>query len=272
MRRWTASWIVAALVAIAGCGSASSPTVPREALAPISEPPSGLSQPKVRLKGSDADVTYRRSTGITSNLPRIPPAAIIAAVIIVVAGLLAWLVIPSALDESRSDTFSDKIEDARDALQERFAKRHQIVESLAQWRHDNPYRTEPEIKILSQQSFANHLTCFPIGRRDQTKIDRDLALVAEPPHCSLLQHAQQFRLQINGHFGDLVQQQSAARGRFNQTAAIVVRTRECAFAIAKQLRLDQRPRNRGAIDAYKRTLRTQTLLVQSRGNHLFPGA
>ena len=92
------------------------PDALREALAPISEPPAGLTQPKVRLKGADAEVTYRRSTGIASGLPRIPPIVIIAAVLIVAAGLLAWLVIPSALEESRSDSFTTSIEDARDAL------------------------------------------------------------------------------------------------------------------------------------------------------------
>src|SRR5688572_26795770 len=75
---------------------------------------------------------------------------------------------------------------ARDSLQQRFAKHHQVVESLAQRRHDNPYRAESKVKILSQQFFTNHLPRLAIGRRDQTKIDSDLALVTEAAYFSFL--------------------------------------------------------------------------------------
>ncbi len=68
-------------------------------------PPLGLAQPKVRLKGMEAEIRYPRTTGLRASLPQIPPLAIVGVLALLVVGLLAWCVIPSALRESREDRF-----------------------------------------------------------------------------------------------------------------------------------------------------------------------
>jgi hypothetical protein len=77
-------------------------------------PPSGYTQPPVRLKGPDADVRYRRTTG--TSLPAVPPLAIVAVLILAIIGLIAWFVIPSALEESRTERYASLIDDVRRAL------------------------------------------------------------------------------------------------------------------------------------------------------------
>lgn len=108
----------------AGPPAAEEPAAPPEVRRPpaaqqeeaLVAPPAGLTQPKVRLKGAEAEVRYRRATGITSALPRIPPFALAAAIILVVIGLLAWYVIPSALEESKEERYSSRLEEAQATL------------------------------------------------------------------------------------------------------------------------------------------------------------
>ncbi len=80
------------------------------------EPPPGLSQPKVRLKGTEAEVRYLRTTGVRSAIPRVPALAILAVLVLAVIGLIAWCVIPSALQENRDQQYSDAVKAARGYL------------------------------------------------------------------------------------------------------------------------------------------------------------
>jgi hypothetical protein len=82
----------------------------------LPEPPPGFAQPKVRLKGAEAGVTYRRSTGLGATLPRIPPVAIAAAIVLVIVGLLAWYIIPPALQQSKDERFNSRVHAAQDDL------------------------------------------------------------------------------------------------------------------------------------------------------------
>ena len=84
--------------------------------APAATVPVGLAQPKVRLKSAEVQVGYRRPTGLGAALPRIPPIAIVAVLVLAAVGLLAWVVIPPALEESRGERFTSLIEDARIGL------------------------------------------------------------------------------------------------------------------------------------------------------------
>lgn len=79
-------------------------------------PPPGLAQPKLRLKGSEADIRYPRTTGIRPRLPQVPPLALALAALLVAVGLIAWCVVPSALQESRDDRFSALVAEAESDL------------------------------------------------------------------------------------------------------------------------------------------------------------
>jgi hypothetical protein len=102
-------------VPLPATSSAPSPAAAVEDAA-LMAPPSGFTQPKVRLKGAEADVRYRRSTGLTSRLPNIPPVAIAVALILIIAGLLAYVIIPPALKQSNDERFSARLEKARSSL------------------------------------------------------------------------------------------------------------------------------------------------------------
>ncbi len=82
----------------------------------LATPPPGLAQARVRLKGSEAEVRYRRTTGLAAALPRIPPVLIFAVLALAAAGLLAWYLIPPALEESRAERYADLVDRVRVAL------------------------------------------------------------------------------------------------------------------------------------------------------------
>ena len=82
----------------------------------IPAPPAGLSEPKVRLKGPESDIHYRRPSGLAASIPNIPlPAALIALVVAVIA-VLGVCFLPAALRESSEDQFDASIAAARVAL------------------------------------------------------------------------------------------------------------------------------------------------------------
>ncbi|MCH8995396.1 MAG: hypothetical protein IH959_10610, partial [Chloroflexi bacterium] len=97
-------------------------TAPPEERPPVAAPPppsrttTDLLEPKVRLKGSEAEIRYLRTTGLAGALKRVPPLAVVAGLILIAIGLLAWFLIPQALEDSRDDRFTAAIEDARGAL------------------------------------------------------------------------------------------------------------------------------------------------------------
>jgi len=78
--------------------------------------PAGLSQPRVRLKGAEAAIRYARTTGFRAGVPRVSPLAPLAILILVLVGLLAWCLVPSALEESRDDRYAGLVAEARVAL------------------------------------------------------------------------------------------------------------------------------------------------------------
>jgi len=83
---------------------------------PVASLPATLGQPKVRLKGAEAEVRYRRTTGLPAAIPRIPPLLIAIVLALAAVGALAWYFVPPALEQSRGEKFNDAVNTARLAL------------------------------------------------------------------------------------------------------------------------------------------------------------
>ena len=79
-------------------------------------PPAGLTQPKVRLKGAESDIRYRRTTGMADQIPRIPPIVLIGAVVLAVLGLIGWLVLPDVFQESKQDRYDSLVSQVRSSI------------------------------------------------------------------------------------------------------------------------------------------------------------
>ena len=62
--------------------------------------------------------------------------------------------------------------------------------------------------VLPQLPILDGLVGGPVARRDQPEVHRERLGAADPPHHPLLQHAQQLGLQVDGHLGDLVEEEA----------------------------------------------------------------
>ena len=87
-----------------------------------------------------------------------------------------------------------------------------------------------------------------MGRADDAHVDRNLLAPADALDHALLQEAQQLRLQRHRQVADLVQEQRAAVRGLDLAERLLGRAGERALLVAEQLALEQRFRDRGAID------------------------
>ncbi len=79
-------------------------------------PPPGFTQPKIRIKSAESGIDYRHSTGLSAMLPRISPIAVAIALILIITGLLAWQIIPRALQDSKEERFHSRVQKAESSL------------------------------------------------------------------------------------------------------------------------------------------------------------
>jgi hypothetical protein len=85
----------------------------------VDSPPAGMERPVVRLRTPAATPRYRY-TRTTSTLPRlfpVPRLAVLAALAVLLIGLVAWLAVPRSVEKDREETFASLLADARAGLQ-----------------------------------------------------------------------------------------------------------------------------------------------------------
>ena len=95
---------------------------------------------------------------------------------------------------------------------------------------------------------------------------------AERLELALLQHAQQLRLERRAHRADLVEEDRAAVGQREFALLCRGRAGEGAANVPEQLRLEQRLRNRRAIDLDERHVALRAAVVDRARDQFLPGA
>src|SRR5262249_42250567 len=88
----------------------------------------------------------------------------------------------------------------------------------------------------------------------------------------LLQCAQQLDLQVERQLADLVEEQRAAVGLFEETASIGARVRERALLVPEELALEQVLRDRTAVDRHERQVLAVRSLMDRTRDELFADA
>jgi hypothetical protein len=79
-------------------------------------------------------------------------------------------------------------------------------------------------------------------------------------------------LNVLVQLAELVEEERAAVGDFEEALVVAIGPGECAFAMAEELALDQRRRQRAAIDRHERHVDTLAELVDRTGDHVLAGA
>ena len=147
-------------------------------------------------------------------------------------------------------------------------QRQNVPGAIAQSRDVHRKHIEPVVKILTKSACGHFLPQVAIGGGQHTHVQRYQFVAAESFDFFFLQYPQQFCLQAQVHFRNLIKQQRAASGLFKFSCPGLVSAGIGTFFVAKEHGLQHRFRNRCAIDGDKGLFRTSGMLVDEARDYL----
>ncbi len=89
-----------------------------------------------------------------------------------------------------------------------------VFRMLPERRHGDGEDAQPVEQIFPKHPFPHRLGRIPVGGGEDANVKMVLLGATKPPHLSVLQNAEQLRLQRNGHFRNLIQKERAVMGEF----------------------------------------------------------
>src|SRR5262245_1115233 len=107
---------------------------------------------------------------------------------------------------------------------------------------------EAEVEILAEAAAGDQVAEILVRRADDADIDRDSVAAAHALDHTLLQEAQQLRLQGGRKIADLVEEQRAAVRELELALGLLRRAGERPLLVAEELALEQVLGDRGAVD------------------------
>ena len=147
-----------------------------------------------------------------------------------------------------------------------------VFTPVAERRHRDRKDVEPVEQVAAEPALPGFLEQIAIGRGDDADVDVDRPRTAEALDLAVLQHAQELRLELERQLADLVEEERAAIGQLEAAGLRRVRAGEGAALVAEQLALDQRRRQRGAVDDDERPVAPAALAVERAREQLLARA
>ena len=132
------------------------------------------------------------------------------------------------------------------------------------------YGADPEIEIVAKRLLGDLFPQAPVRCRKNPDVHEDGFVSPDPLDLLLFQGAQEFRLQRQRQFPDLVEEQGAPMGDLERPAALCRGSGERPFLMAEQFALDQFRRDRPAIHYDERVVPAPGAVVDPPRNQLFP--
>src|SRR3989441_475256 len=157
------------------------------------------------------------------------------------------------------------------ALQERADQDRDVLPALAQRRDVDRDGVDPEEQVLAQAALAQGRLGAPVRRRDEAEVHRDGFGGAHPAHGTLLEHAEELRLELRGHLRDLVEEKRAPVRLLEQASLVAGGARKGTAGVAEQRGLDEILGQRSAVDLHPRPAAPPAPLVERVGDELLAG-
>ena len=123
--------------------------------------------------------------------------------------------------------------------QEVTGQQRDVLAALAQRRHRDLDRVQPEEEVLPEAARRDLRVEVGVGGRDDAHVGAPRARAADALELAGLEHAQQLGLQVQRDVGDLVEEQRAAVGQLEAADAVALGVGEGALDVAEQLALEQ---------------------------------
>ena len=128
------------------------------------------------------------------------------------------------------------------------------------------------VEIGTEMAARDRLAQIPVGGSDDSRAAEARAGLADPVEFAVLEHAEQLRLQFERQLADLVEEQGAGLGFLEIAGVAFGGAGKCAARVTKQLRLDQRRCDRGAIECQVGLVAAHTDPMEVVANEFLAGA
>ncbi len=128
------------------------------------------------------------------------------------------------------------------------------------------------IQILAKSFLADHFFQRPRRGGHHPHVDGDFLAPANAANLPLLQRAQQLGLQHQRQFAQLVEEERAVIGKFQQADPPAFGAGEGALFVAEEFALQQALGNRSAIDRHERPFGPPAAAMNAAGDQFLAGA
>src|SRR5256884_5568988 len=146
------------------------------------------------------------------------------------------------------------------------------VVALPEGRQGDRELVQAIVDILAEPAGPHLALERHIGGGDEPHLHRDRLRASERLHLSHLQRTQQLRLGGERKIDDFIEEQRAAPGQLELPLLPLMRHGERTLLVAEQLRLDQRVRDRTAVDGDERLVAASAQMMDRAGHELLAGA
>ena len=155
------------------------------------------------------------------------------------------------------------------AAEEEASERKDVLAALGEGREVNADHLEAVVEVLAETPVLHELLEVAVSGGDETQVHGDLVLAADADEPALLEHPQQLHLRVESQLAHLVEEERPSPGELNLALAPLVRAGEGAFLVPEQLGIDERRRERAAVDVDERPVASRTASVdQARDDFL----
>jgi hypothetical protein len=139
-------------------------------------------------------------------------------------------------------------------------------------RQAQPDDVEAVEQVLAERALAHALFQVLVRGGNDAHVALQRLVAADAVELPVGQHAQQPRLQVEGHVADLVQEQRAAVGLFEAPAACGLRAGEGTALVAEELASSRSLGMAAVLMATKRPVGTRAVFVQRARHQFLAGA
>ncbi len=157
-------------------------------------------------------------------------------------------------------------------LEELLDEQGRVFFSIAERREDHAHDAQAVEEVFAEATLADLFGEVPIGGGDDADVDLDGLGATDALHLALLEHAQEFRLQVELELAELVQEHGAAVGHLEDALARGGGAGEGALLVAEEFALDEVLGDGAAVEDHEGAVAASRGRVGGAGDDLFAGA
>ena len=146
-----------------------------------------------------------------------------------------------------------------------------VVHPFTEWRQVNLENRKPVKQVLAKMSIGNFFCQVAVGGGYHAHIHFDRLRIADLEKLAGFENTEQLSLKIERHLADLIEEDRAVVGFFEQAFRLFECTGESSCLVTEHLAFQQVAAERGTVDGDKGFIATGTILMDGLGKHLLAG-